>query len=145
MNIACGAFENIEPVKAPVWNTSSASAATMVPSFFTPILMRDLVPDTGPVARKTSLRVSVILTGRRALRESRYDLVIDAQGLLKSALVAAVNPPNPDPMMTILCRSEGVAPGWLISCSSKDFTFDTASTVVARIPFGPRNRVRFAT
>ena len=71
MNIACGALKNIEPVKAPVWKTSSASAAVMVPSFFTPILMRDLVPDTGPVARNTSLRVSVIFTGRLALRASR--------------------------------------------------------------------------
>ncbi len=70
MNIACGALVKAEPVKGPVWNTSSASAAQMVPSFFTPILMRDLVPDTGPVARNTSLRVSAIFTGRLALRES---------------------------------------------------------------------------
>ncbi len=70
MNIACGAFENIEPVKAPVWKASSASAAVMVPSFLQPILMRDFVPDTGPVARNTSLRVSAIFTGRLALRES---------------------------------------------------------------------------
>ena len=42
----------------------------MVPSFLQPILMRDLVPDTGPVARNTSLRVSAIFTGRLALRES---------------------------------------------------------------------------
>ena len=70
MNIACGAFENAEPVKAPVWKINSASAAVMVPSFFTPILTRDFVPDTGPVARNTSLRVRVIFTGRLALRES---------------------------------------------------------------------------
>ena len=50
---------------------NSASAAVMVPSLFTPILTRDCVPDTGPVARNTSLRVSVIFTGRLALRASR--------------------------------------------------------------------------
>src|SRR5262249_61993577 len=42
----------------------------MVPSFLAPILIRDLVPETGPVARNTSLRVSAIFTGRLALRAS---------------------------------------------------------------------------
>ena len=70
MNIACGALANIDPVKAPVWNTSSASAAVMMPSLVTPILTREWVPETGPVARNTSERVSVIFTGRLALRDS---------------------------------------------------------------------------
>ncbi len=70
MNIACGALENIEPVNAPVWKISSASAAVMMPSLVTPILVRERVPETGPVARKTSLRVSVIFTGHLALRAS---------------------------------------------------------------------------
>ena len=61
--------------------------------------------------------------------------------------LAAVSPPNPDPMMTTLCRSDGVAPGWLMSsCSSNDFTFSTASTVVGPHPVRERRiRVRFAT
>ena len=36
--------------------------------------------------------------------------------------LATVSPPNPDPMMTTLCRSVAVAPGWLILGSSTGFT-----------------------
>src|SRR3954465_4375523 len=36
--------------------------------------------------------------------------------------LAAFSPPNPDPMMTTLCRSVAVAPGWLILGSSTAYT-----------------------
>jgi hypothetical protein len=32
-------------------------------------------------------------------------------------VLAAVSPPNPDPMMTTLCRSDIVAAGWVIENS----------------------------
>src|SRR3954470_22973345 len=32
---------------------------------------------------------------------------------------AAFRPPNPDPMMTTLCLSDGVAPGWVISAPQR--------------------------
>ena len=70
MNIACGALKNIEPVKAPVWKISSASAAVILPSLVQPILIRERVPETGPVQRNTSFLVSTILTGRRAFFDS---------------------------------------------------------------------------
>ena len=65
----------------------------MRPSLVTPILTRTLPPEVGPVARKTSVRLIVILTGWHALRErprargSRYTTVL---------------PPKPPPI------SEGV-------------------------------------
>ena len=60
----------MEPVNAPVWKISSASAAVMRPSLVQPILIREWVPETGPVARNTSFRVSTILTGRWAFFDS---------------------------------------------------------------------------
>jgi len=45
-------------------------AATIVPSFFAPILTVDDEPEVGPEARITSSRVITILTGRPALRAS---------------------------------------------------------------------------
>ena len=53
-----------EPAKAPAWKSSSASAATMRPSLRQPILIRVCAPEVGPVARNTSSRLIVILTGR---------------------------------------------------------------------------------
>ena len=56
-------------MNGPVWNTNSASAAVNLPSLVIPILIRECVPETGPVVRKTSFRVSVIFTGRLAFRD----------------------------------------------------------------------------
>ena len=53
-----------EPGKAPAWYFSSASAATMRPSFLAPILTRTCAPEVGPEARNTSSRVITIFTGR---------------------------------------------------------------------------------
>src|SRR6476620_4349397 len=49
---------------------------------------------------------------------------------------AAVRPPNPDPTMTTLCRSDTVAPGWLIANSLADYLFDTTNTLAAALPQG---------
>ncbi len=61
----------MEPVKGPVWNTRSASAATILPSLVQPILIFEWVPDTGPVQRNTSLLLSTILTGQLVFLDSR--------------------------------------------------------------------------
>ena len=53
-----------EPGNAPAWYLSSASAATMRPSFLAPILTRTCAPEVGPEARNTSSRVITIFTGR---------------------------------------------------------------------------------
>ena len=43
---------------------------------------------------------------------------------------AAFRPPNPEPMMTTLCLSDGVAPGWVISAPQS--MHRTLTTLVAR-------------
>ena len=71
-----------EPPNAPAWYLRTAWAAVMRPSFVTPIFTRTLPPEVGPEARKTSVRLMVILTGWHALRErprasgSRYTTVL---------------------------------------------------------------------
>ena len=59
-----------EPAKAPAWYFSSASAATMRPSFLAPIFTCTCAPEVGPLAWNTSSRVMTIFTGRRAFLES---------------------------------------------------------------------------
>ena len=53
-----------EPGNAPAWNLKMPSAATIVPSFLTPILTHIDEPEVGPDARNTSSRVICSRTGR---------------------------------------------------------------------------------
>ena len=68
----------------------------MRPSRVTPIFTHTLPPEVGPVARNTSVRLMVILTGWHALRErprasgSRYTTVL---------------PPKPPPISEGVTRS----------------------------------------
>src|SRR4029077_17938581 len=57
--------------------------------------------------------------------------------------LAAVKPPKPEPMMTTLCLSVAVAPGWLILGSSTDYTCTYSDTTVAAMD--PSSAVRYAT
>ncbi len=82
-----------EPRKQPASKSSWQSAATIVPSLFAPSFTRIFEPEVGPVPRKTSSRVIVILTGRPALRESTSAAGSRYTGIL---------PPKPPPI------SEGV-------------------------------------
>ena len=59
-----------EPANAPAWYFSSASAATMRPSFLAPIFTRTCAPEVGPEERNTSSRDITIFTGRRAFCDS---------------------------------------------------------------------------
>ena len=60
-----------EPGEGAGLDTSApASAATMVPSFFAPILTSIDAPEVGPEPRNTSSRVITIFTGRPDLRDS---------------------------------------------------------------------------
>src|ERR1700755_1966528 len=75
--MAYGAKPHISPFitgevgKAPAWYFMSASAATILPSFVTPILIVIEAPDVGPVALKVSSRVIWIFTGWPDFRESK--------------------------------------------------------------------------
>ena len=53
-----------EPGKAPAWNLKMPSAATIVPSFLTPIFTHIDDPDVGPDPLNTSSRLIMIRTGR---------------------------------------------------------------------------------
>ena len=52
-----------EPGNAPAWNLKMPSAATILPSFVTPIFTHIDEPEVGPVARNTSSRVIISRTG----------------------------------------------------------------------------------
>ena len=70
MNVHIDAIGTEEPAKAPAWKSSWASAAVIRPSLRQPILIRVCAPEVGPVARNTSSRLMVILTGRFDFFES---------------------------------------------------------------------------
>ena len=78
-----------EPGKAPASYISFASAATIFPSLVTPILTCWYVPDVGPVASITSVRVIVSFTGRP-------DLCDRTQAI--GSRYVRVLPPNPPPI-----------------------------------------------
>ena len=71
---ACSSSRTLLPTAvdatAPAWNLNRPWAATMRPSRLTPILTVIDEPEVGPVARNTSSRLIMILTGWPDLRDS---------------------------------------------------------------------------
>ena len=75
-----------EPGKAPAWNLKMPSAATILPSFVTPILTHIDEPEVGPVALNTSSRL-IMQPDRQAglLRQQRGDRLQVDDGLAAEA------------------------------------------------------------
>ena len=59
------------PGNAPASRRTAASTAVILPAFVAPILKSIEPPDVGPLARKTSSRVIIILTGFPTLLDSK--------------------------------------------------------------------------